>query len=137
MGARVIVADTNLIAYLLIAGPFSEAAQRAFDRDGEWIAPLIWSHELLNVLATSVRAGHLNILKAQEIWAHAPAFVRDAEVPALDVLQLSVSTRLGTFDCYYVVLARKMGLHLVTADKQLLERCPDVAVSIEAFASGK
>lgn len=128
-----IVADTNLIAYLLIQGPFSEAAQRVFDLDGDWIAPSIWQHELLNVLATSVRNGHLDHVRALDAWAHAPAFVKDAEVPPLKVLDLSIDSKFATFDCYYVVLARSMNLSLVTADKRLIEQFDDVAVSLENF----
>lgn len=130
-----IVADTNLIAYLLIAGPFSDAAQRAFDRDGDWVAPAVWQHELLNVLATSVRAGHLEHAKALEVWAQAPAFVKDADVPPLEVLDLSVTSRFAVFDSYYVVLARNLGTTLVTADRRLIEQFGDVAVSIDAFAN--
>lgn len=132
-----IVADTNLIAYLLIAGPFSAAAQSAFDRDGVWLAPEVWRHELLNVLATSVRNELLEHAKALDVWAHAPAFVKDAEVPPLEVLDLAVATKFATFDCYYVVLARKLATRLVTADRKLLSHFPDVSISIEEFAAGK
>jgi predicted nucleic acid-binding protein len=131
-----IVADTNLIAYLLIAGPFSESAQAVFDRDGKWLAPTIWHHELLNVLATSVRKEHLSHETVMDVWAHAPAFVKDAEVPPLKVLDLSISSNFATFDCYYVVLARSLALPLVTADKKMLKAFADVAVSIEEFARG-
>ena len=48
-----IVADTNLFAYFLINGPQTSQAVKAFHRDSAWIAPSIWSIELLNVLATS------------------------------------------------------------------------------------
>ena len=129
-----IVADTNLIAYLLIEGPMSAAGQRVLERDPMLIAPVIWHSELLNVLATTVREGHKSKEKAQEIWAHAPAFVHDAEVPPLEVLDLAVSTRFATFDCYYVVLARKFNIPLVTADKKMLREFSDIAVSIETYA---
>lgn len=132
-----IVADVNLITYLLIAGPFSDSAQRAFDKDGMWIVPALWQHELLNILATSVRNNHMSLVKAQDVWAHAPAFVRDADVSALDVLDLASSTKFATYDCYYVVLARKMYVPLVTADKKLIEAFPDVAVSIQGFVERK
>ncbi len=132
-----IVADTNLIAYLLISGPKSAEAQAAFDRDGEWISPLVWHHELLNVLATSIRQGYMSKEEGHDVWAHAPAFVRDAEVPPLEVLDLAVNSNFATYDCNYVVLARSMAVRLVTADKKLLENFKDVAVSIEDFASGK
>jgi predicted nucleic acid-binding protein len=132
-----IVADTNLIAYLLIPGPFTADAERAFDRDGQWIAPEIWRTELLNVLATSVREGHMEQSKALDVWAHAPAFVKDADVPPLKVFDLSVSSKFATFDCYYVVLARSLGLRLVTADKRLIAQFGDVGMSIKDFGDGK
>lgn len=131
-----IVADTNLIVYLLIDGPFSDAAQAVFDRDGVWLVPSVWSFEFLNVLATSVRAGHLTEDRARSAWAHAPAFVKDTPVAALEVFDLSTVSNFATFDCYYVVLARKLNLRLVTADKKLLKAFADVAVSIEDFARG-
>jgi predicted nucleic acid-binding protein len=132
-----IVADVNLLVYYLVNGPFTAAAQRVFDRDPKWVAPDIWKSELLNVLATSVREDVLTLDKAHEVWAHAPAFVEDADVKPLDVLDLSISSRFATFDCYYVVFARKWGLRLVTADRKLLNKFPDVAVSLEDFADGK
>jgi predicted nucleic acid-binding protein len=132
-----IVADVNLLIYYLVAGPFSDAAQRVFDRDSKWLAPAIWKSELLNVLATSVRENVLTLEKAQEAWIHAPAFVEDTDVQPLEVLDLSITSRFATFDCYYVALARKWGLRLVTADKKLLQKFSDVAVSIDDFADGK
>jgi predicted nucleic acid-binding protein len=132
-----IVADTNFIAYLLVAGPFSAEAQRAFDQDGKWLAPSVRRHEFPNVRAMSVRNGLLDHGKALDTWAHAPAFVKDAEVPPLEVFDLSVTTKFATFDCYYVVPAQKLGLPLVTADKKLLNASPDVARSIEDFAAGR
>jgi predicted nucleic acid-binding protein len=132
-----IVADTNLIVYFLINGPQTPQAAKAFDRDSTWIAPSIWIIELLNVLATSVRESAIDLQKAQEVYVHAPAFVKDADVSALEVLDLSISSRFATFDCYYVVLARKLNTRLVTADRKLLRQFPDVAISIEDFAEGK
>ena len=132
-----IVADTNLIVYLLVAGPFSADAQGAFDRDGVWIAPTVWRHEMLNVLATSVRGKTLERGRAVDAWIHAPAFVKDAEVNPLDVLDLSVETKFATFDCYYVALARKLGCRVVTADQKMLKEFPDVTVSIRDFAAGQ
>jgi predicted nucleic acid-binding protein len=41
-----IVVDTNVITYLLIAGDFTDLAEQAFRKDGEWHAPLLWKSEL-------------------------------------------------------------------------------------------
>ncbi|MBV8780697.1 MAG: type II toxin-antitoxin system VapC family toxin [Phycisphaerae bacterium] len=132
-----IVADVNLIAYLLIDGPFTAAAQQAWDRDSDWIAPTVWHSELLNVLATSTRERHITIDTALNVWAHAPAYIRDAEVPPLKVLTLAINTRFATFDCYYLVLASELNLRVVTADKKLLKDFPHNTRSIEDFAAGK
>lgn len=131
-----IVADTNLIAYLLISGAFTEMAEKVSERDDDWVAPPIWRHELLNVLATSARAGVLTLDKASRLWANAADMVREVDVPELAVLNLSVTTNFGTYDCNYVVLARTLAVPLVTADKKMLKRFNDVAVSIADFATG-
>jgi predicted nucleic acid-binding protein len=132
-----IVADTILIVYFLLNGPHTSRSAKVFDRDSRWIAPSIWYIELLNVLATSVRESVIDLPKAQEVYVHAPAFVKDAEVSALEVLDLSVASRFATFDCYYVVLARKLNTRLVTADRKMIRQFPGEAISIEDFAEGK
>jgi predicted nucleic acid-binding protein len=131
-----IVADTNLIAYLLINGPYTAAAEAAFNRDDAWIAPPVWRHELLNVLATSVREKFLAMSQAQQIWTKSFSFVEEVPVEPLAVLELAAQSRFATFDCYYIVLARQLGTRVVTADKRLLATFKDAAVSIQDFAAG-
>jgi predicted nucleic acid-binding protein len=132
-----IVADVNLLAYLLIEGPFSAAAQAAFDRDGNWIAPPWWRPELLNPLATTVRNRFMSYPAAQQVWDHAPAYMHDVEPSASDTLSLSVSSGVATYDCSYVELARQRRLRVVTEDGPMLRAFPDTVVSIRDFAAGK
>jgi predicted nucleic acid-binding protein len=63
-----IVVDTNVVVYLMIAGEKTEMAQRAFRRDSDWTVPSLWRHEFLNVLATLVRHGGIEIDEAIDIW---------------------------------------------------------------------
>ncbi|MCO6439628.1 MAG: hypothetical protein J5I81_00810 [Nitrococcus mobilis] len=51
-----IVADTNLLIYILLAGEHTLAAERVFQRDPEWAAPLLWRSEFRNVLALYLRS---------------------------------------------------------------------------------
>jgi predicted nucleic acid-binding protein len=131
-----IVADTNLIAYLLIGGPFADAAQQVLLRDKDWVAPPLWRHEFLNVVATSVRERKLTEERAMAVLAEAPLYMRaiDHERP-WDVLRLAVETRLGTYDCEFVVLARRLMVRLVTADQAIQRVFPDVAIGPNEFAA--
>lgn len=133
-----IVADTNLVAYLLIGGKYTELAQQALLRDKDWIAPPLWRHEFLNVLATSVREKQLDEARTMVVLAEAPLYVRaiDHERP-LDALRLSVEARIATYDCEFVVLARRLMVRVVTKDKAMLKAFDDVAISLEDFAAGK
>jgi predicted nucleic acid-binding protein len=133
-----IVADTNLLAYLLIGGPFTEVAQKALLRDKVWIAPPLGRYEFLNVLATSVREKILSKERALLVLNESSDYMRsyDHERP-VEVLEAAVEARIGTYDCEFVILARRMGVRLVTADKRLIDGFKDVSTSIEDFAAGK
>jgi len=132
-----IVADTNLVSYLLIPGEFTELAQVTLTRDKVWVAPPLWQSELLNVIATTVREKQITFEDGKLILSEAPIYVRsyDHERP-WEVLRLSVESRIATYDCEFVVLARRLMVRLVTKDKALLRAFPDVAVSLEDFARG-
>jgi predicted nucleic acid-binding protein len=135
----VIVADVNLILYLLIEGPFSPAARGALARDDAWVSPPSWRGEFVNVLATNVRQGLFSLDDAMAKLSAADTLVRTSTQPISDhdVLDLSVRTRVATYDCVYVQLARVLGLKLVTQDGTVLERFRDVAVGISDFAAGR
>jgi predicted nucleic acid-binding protein len=134
----VIVADTNLIAYLLVNGPMTAAAEAVFLRDRRSTAPRIWHHEFLNVLSTTVRQGVLSADAALAAYERARRIVRvtSPEPTPSDVLERSVANRLATYDCEFVAFARLRRARLVTDDQQLQAVFPDVAIGVDAFASG-
>ena len=59
-----IVADVNLVAYLLLGGPEQAAAERAMQRDPVWAAPLLWRSEFRSVLAAFMRQRDLSVSDA-------------------------------------------------------------------------
>lgn len=134
-----IVADVNLLSYLLINGAHTALAERVYARDRRWIAPRYYRFEFLNVLSNHCRFHGMPLDRATAIWHRAsrimPGF--SVEPDPVDVLSASVAHSLSTYDCEYVVLARMRRLRLVTADKRVVANVPDVAVSMEDFASGK
>jgi predicted nucleic acid-binding protein len=135
----VIVADVNLICYLLIQGKHTALAERVYARDRRWIAPRYHRFELLNVLSNNVRFSGMPREHALAVWNRAfrivPGF--SVEPDPIDVFNASADLGLTTYDCEYLVLARMRKLRVVTADKKMVEAAPDLAVSMEDFAEGK
>ena len=133
-----IVADVNLVVYLLVQGEFTPLAEWALRRDRRWVAPRSHRAELLNVLATTVRAGVIRADAFPPLWRRAYRTVATPTDPdPFDVFRLSVESRIATYDCEYAAMARQRRLRLVTNDRPMRRAFPDVAVSLEDFAAGK
>ncbi len=69
-----IVADTNLVAYLVIEGAHTTAARAVYRKDPRWARPPLWRSELLNVLALSVREEVLTEHQARSAWRTALSY---------------------------------------------------------------
>jgi predicted nucleic acid-binding protein len=134
----VIVADVNLIAYLLIEGEHSAAARSTMMRDPVWVAPPLWRIEFVNVLATNIREGKFTMESAMEKLRAADVIVETSTYPLDDqeIIGLSIASRMATYDCTFVWLGRRQGLRVVTQDGGMLSRFADTCVSIRDFAQG-
>ncbi len=130
-----IVVDTNVICYRWISSPKSDAAETALAKDPDWIAPLLWRSEFRNVMALAIRRKALAIDAAQEIASEAEASFerREFAVSSDAILQLVATSKCTACDCEFVALARDQGVQLVTADRQILNDFPEVAISLERF----
>jgi predicted nucleic acid-binding protein len=132
----VIVADVNLIAYLLIVGQGTEDAEAVFRTDPEWAAPLLWRSEWRNVLAGYLRREQLDRSEVMERLDAAEALVRRREylVDGARVIDLVAASPCSAYDCEYVALAEALDVPLVTADRALLDAFPDRAVAPADFS---
>jgi len=131
----VIVADVNLVAFLLLGGPERALAQRVLERDPVWAAPLLWRSEFRNVLATFMRQRDLSVSDAWRAHELAGQLLGGQEfaVPGERVLALVASSTCSAYDCEYVALAEELAVPLVTADRQLLRAFADRAISPKDF----
>jgi len=131
----VIVVDTNLLAYFYLRSEQSDLADKAFLKDPDWVAPLLWRSEFLSVLTACLRKGIVSLEVAVECAGEAELVMEGGEysVSSLDVLELAAQSRCSAYDCEFVALARGLNVHLVTTDKQILSDFPETAVSLEEF----
>ncbi|HSU14660.1 type II toxin-antitoxin system VapC family toxin [Longimicrobium sp.] len=132
-----IVADTNLIAYLFIPSVFTADAEAVFRKDPEWCAPALWRSEFRNVLWLQIRSGGFTLDRAMRAMENAETLLggREYNVESAGVLALSAASGVSPYDCEFVIVAQETGRTLVTADRKVLAAFPQVAMSLTGFAS--
>lgn len=139
MGARVIVADANLLVYLFVQGAKTDLAHRVSDVDDNWVVPSLWRHEFANALAMSVREAGLPLDSALKVYgmAHALLAPREQAVNLGDALRVSAEHAVSVYDAEYVMLAMSLGVRLVTEDRELLRKFAGTAISMQGFLDGQ
>ncbi len=134
-----IVVDTNVIAYLLINGEQTRRAEDVKRRDPEWVAPVLWRSEFRNLLSLYIRQKIFDLDHAISLLENAEEIMLDREdtISSVQVMELATESRCSAYDCEFVVLARELGVPLVTADRKISMTFPDTAVSLEDFLNGE
>ena len=129
-----IVVDTNVVSYLYLTGERSQQAEQLLSLDSHWCAPVLWRSEFRSVLGLYLRKGLLTLAEVLLILEQAEELLGDHEyeVPSADIMQLVNQSECSAYDCEFVALAKYLGVPLVTADKKLLRKFPDIAISLGA-----
>jgi len=132
-----IVADTNLIAYLLVTGPYTQEAEAVYEKDPEWVAPLFWRSEFRNVLVLSVRRELLSLQHAFDIMERAERMMkgREHQTASSGILRLASDSGCSAYDCEFVALALDLNVPLVTSDNAIIRKFKPTAVSMRAFCA--
>jgi predicted nucleic acid-binding protein len=127
----VVLVDTNVLAYLMLEGDRTSAAQELFERDADWRSEAFIMVEFSNVLTTYVRTKVLSRDQGLKVLAGAEKLV-----PVLTSVQnaraLEVATQFGlsAYDARFVALAIQMKVKLVTEDANLRAAVPSWTVSL-------
>ncbi len=131
-----IVVDTNVIAYFLIEGQPTVDAEKVYDADSEWAAPLLWRSEMRSLLALYVRRTIMSAAETFGPMSRAESLLtgREFDVESRRVLELAHSSGCTAYDCEFIYVAERLNVPLVTADKKLLAAFPSIAVSMMDFA---
>ncbi|MFZ5970849.1 MAG: type II toxin-antitoxin system VapC family toxin [Bacteroidota bacterium] len=130
-----IVADTNLIAYLFFETPYSEEATAVHQKDAEWAAPVLWRSEFVNVVSLYLRKNIIAYKDSLDALEFAQATLRGKEfsVSMYSVLQFVNLSKCNAFDCEFVALAHELDVPLVTYDEKILREFSNIAISASDF----
>jgi len=133
----VIIADTNLIVYLLVRGQETAQAEATYQKDPTWGAPRLWRSEFRNVLVLYLRRKLLGMPEALETMERAEQLMggQEFEVDSSRVLQLAGASGCSAYDCEFVALAQDLGVPLVTSHRELIAKFKPTVVSMAAFCS--
>ena len=127
-----IVVDTNVVAYLLLPGPQTAAAEALLEAQPTWAAPPLWRSEWRNVLCGYLRRGSLTLEQVIALQLQAETLVIGHEEPVESeaVLRLAASSGCSAYDCEFVAASQQLDAPLVTADLALLKAFPALTRSL-------
>ena len=129
-----IVVDTNIIAYFKLQSEKSDLAVRAYQKDPQWVAPLLWRSEFASVLAGYLRKDIISLDQAKRIMDDAISLVSgEYQVAPGRILDLVAASTCSAYDCEFVALAQELNLILVTLDRQILAGFSQTAISLDDF----
>ncbi len=127
-----IVIDTNIVMALFVPSERMPLAERLYRRDSRWMAPRLWRSEMRNTLSGALRHGRLDAHAVRETQANAEALLEgnEAEPDSDEVFNLVAASTCTAYDCEFVALALRLGVPLVTCDRQILRDFHEVAVDL-------
>jgi predicted nucleic acid-binding protein len=133
----VIVADTNVVAYLLIEGDRTRQAQALFAHDPNWKSEAFLLIEFSNILSRYLRIGAMNAKQAQALLGTAEKTLTGVvNLPHIVALRLAEEFSVSAYDARFLGAAQALRSKLVTEDIRLRAAAPTLTLSIaEALAA--
>lgn len=130
-----IVVDTHIIAAMTLPVRFSAMATALHERDSAWEAPMLWKSEFLNLLSLYMRKGVIDRNDGFNALGFAERIIgsREHPVDSREVLDTMATCSCSSYDCEFVVLARKLDTKLITYDGKLLKEFPQLALTPELY----
>ncbi|VAW83724.1 hypothetical protein MNBD_GAMMA16-1229 [hydrothermal vent metagenome] len=132
-----IVADTNIITYLLLPTSYTSSVDSLYKIDSDWAAPRLWKSEFRNVLALYLRKKIITLEKALQLQDMAESIIdrNEFDISSPQILALIESSNCSSYDCEFIALANQLNIPLVTQDKKILKEFPSRAISVVGFLS--
>lgn len=124
-----IVVDTNILAHFWLPSDSTELCDKLYQKDPQWVAPMLWRSEFLNVVTLYLRKELIDLSEALLIMEKAELQMKERQfqVNSVQVLHYVSQSQCSSYDCEFVSLAKDLDLELITLDKQLLQEFPQIA----------
>lgn len=128
------VVDASVVVDLLVAHPRAATVREALAGiDG--VAPALLDAEVLNAIARYVRRGEMGEQRARQ----ALELLADADIERFPIEPLLLDAwalrhNVGSYDAFYVALARSLHCGLVTCDRKLAG-APGLGVTVTVVGS--
>ena len=133
-----LLVDTNVVAYLLIDGNYTEAAQELRLLDSDWRSEAFLLVEFTSVLVSSIARKRMTLSMAEDFLAKAAALFdgKLGRIPHASVLAIATRHRVSAYDARFLSLADQLGSRLITEDARLRAAAPALTQSLaEALAA--
>ena len=127
-----LIVDTNVVAYLLIQGDQTVAAQELHRADPDWRSEAFLLTEFTNVLASSIAAKRMTFTLAHGFLIRALQLLEGklARIDHATVLTIATQYRISAYDARFLALANQLGRRLVTEDVRLRAAAPKLTQSL-------
>ncbi len=132
-----IVADTFVVFHLFNETDLTKVAQKVLKKDPIWILPTLWQEEYANVLSKLARIENRASDEVIHHFSQTLESLHDSEVivESIKALEISLEYKVSVYDAHFLSLAKDFNAPLVTEDKEILKKCPHIAVSMRHFLS--
>jgi predicted nucleic acid-binding protein len=128
----VVLVDTNIIAYLMIRGDRTAAAQQLYERDSDWCSEAFVMVEFSNVIATYVRTRALSQAQGTKLLAESQAHLSTLHsVVNTQALESAMQFGISAYDARFISLAKQLKMKLITEDVKLRVAVPALTMSLD------
>jgi len=130
-----IVVDSNIIAARNLTSSLTSEAKQVEEKDPVWIVPVLWRYEFQNILATAIKARQIRPEQALDIWEKVSNILaeNECEPSASKVVSLVAQYEITAYDGQFIAVALEMGIPCLTEDRELREKFPGIAISMDEF----
>jgi predicted nucleic acid-binding protein len=130
-----IVVDSNIVTARNLTSSLTSKAVRVEEKDPVWIVPVLWRYEFQNILATAIKAKKINPEQALGVWETVSGILveNEYEPSASRVIDLVAKYGITAYDGQFIAAALEMRIACVTGDRELQEKFPGIAISMDRF----